>query len=476
MRATYFLCLALVTAGSAWSQGTLAPPGPPDDNTMKTLDQLYDAIRVVQGQVTALEAKLDVTSNALVEANAALESRVHTGFLEAGAERAQFYWLADEQLAGITTRQNAAFGLIADMSNRQVAVQSAVSGVSNRLGNLVNAQYTVLSSRAVTSTVILAGTDNKFSSVALAFDRSGRPMIGYWSDGSHLMHGTWHGVWSFRQIDPVGDAGQGNSLRIAPNGTPCVAYADSWTRDLKYGFWSGSAWVLETVDDGGTMNHGWYSSLAFTAAGHPAISYFNATGRNLHYAQWNGSSWEFRTVDAAPDTGLFGSSLQFTSTGNPVVAYYDYTNRDLKYAAWNGTSWAVQTVDSPGDVGREPSMALSPSGHPAIAYPDDTNHTLKLAKWNGTAWEIEVVDANGPSGVSFAFTPAGQPAIAYRDTTNWCQKYAVRSGAGWTIVFVDYIEPTAGSNSSLNFTPSGNAAIGYIRLRSVMYAEVISPP
>jgi hypothetical protein len=96
----------------------------------------------------------------------------------------------------------------------------------------------------------------------------------------------------------------------------------------------------------------------------------------LRYAYWNGSGWSIETIDSEGDLRI--KSLALDSNDWPHISYYDYINGDLRYAYWNGTSWNIQIVESEGDVGWFNSIALS-NDLPHISYWDKTNGDLKYA-------------------------------------------------------------------------------------------------
>jgi hypothetical protein len=66
-------------------------------------------------------------------------------------------------------------------------------------------------------------------------------------------------------------------------------------------------------------------------SGHPHISYYDATNRDLKYAYWNGGQWRVETVDSSGEVGEW-TSLMLNAAGSAHISYYDHTNGDLKYA------------------------------------------------------------------------------------------------------------------------------------------------
>ena len=79
--------------------------------------------------------------------------------------------------------------------------------------------------------------------------------------------------------------GRDTSLALDASGRPHISYLDSTNKDLKYAFYDGSGWQIQTVDSAGEV--GEHNSLALDASGQPHISYYDGTfgdAGNLKYA------------------------------------------------------------------------------------------------------------------------------------------------------------------------------------------------
>ena len=73
-----------------------------------------------------------------------------------------------------------------------------------------------------------------------------------------------------------------------------------------------------------------YASLALDGSGRARIASYDATGGNLTYAGWSGSLWLIGTVDTGGtnDVGKY-ASLAVNSAGLMRIAYQDDTADDL---------------------------------------------------------------------------------------------------------------------------------------------------
>ncbi|MDH3328738.1 MAG: hypothetical protein OEM01_05840 [Desulfobulbaceae bacterium] len=322
---------------------------------------------------------------------------------------------------------------------------------------------------------------------SIALDKKGYPHISYTDLGNYrgnnaLMYTHWDGTaWSSSIVDSGLSPNsyyeyKASSIALDSNGYPHISYCmiQDWSSyALKYAYWNGSDWEIETVDDSAIFRA--WTSIALDNSDKPHISYFDDTARNLNYAHWTGSDWQYKVVDSSvwvgwsnsiavdslnfphisyynynpgsslmyahqdaqgwhtetvddtnPQTG-WDTSLALDSMDRPHIAYFSFSGQNnLKYARWDGTQWQRETVDSAGEVGWEPSIALDNSDRPHICYYDATNTNLKYAFWNGATWMLKTVDSEGHIGKfsSIALGKSGQPHISYFDEGNMALKYA----------------------------------------------------
>ncbi|MGC9025290.1 MAG: PKD domain-containing protein, partial [Chloroflexia bacterium] len=286
-------------------------------------------------------------------------------------------------------------------------------------------------------------------------------------------------VWHIETVDNTGMAAY-VSLALDPAGRVHIAYYRTFS--LKYAYYDGTSWHIETVDS--VADVGQYTSLALDAGNVPYISYYDATYGDLKLARRVGTggncgpngSWQCEKIDTAGD----GDVGQYTSlaldAGNvPYISYYDATYGDLKLARRVGTggncgpngSWRCETIDTTGDVGRYTSLALAGAGW-ATAKIAHTGEGLGLGNhlyytWYNNVeenWVSTVVDTSllyPWNGVSMALDAAKRPHIAYGNAS--ALKYAYYDGASWHI---ETVTSDTQGYVSLALDPAGRVHIAYL--------------
>jgi len=150
-------------------------------------------------------------------------------------------------------------------------------------------------------------------------------------------------TWERSVPDPYGilHGSSNTELALNSNGNPYISYySGPGATYIKLARGTGSSWTLEPVDQIGSF--GIYSSIALDSNGNPCISYtdesitddVNRPNYYLKFARWSGSSWIIETVDL---TAGIRPSLAFDLNGNPHISYGEVYNKDLKYAKWTGS-------------------------------------------------------------------------------------------------------------------------------------------
>ena len=313
---------------------------------------------------------------------------------------------------------------------------------------------------------------------ALAVDSDDNSHISYYDEtNGDLKYAYYNGSqWIIQTIDSGGDVGQYTSIVIhetdADDDLPRISYYDVTNTNLKNAYFTGTQWVVETIDNTGDV--GKFSSLALDNDDIPHVSYYDVSPANelaLKYAYWNtkaqngAGGWVIDTVDPnivdRDDNGL-GSYASLAIRDNKVhIAYYDQVNKNLKYAFGKIDDWEVETIDADVHVGKYTSIAVDSDGAAHISYFNEKDDNLKYVHWNGTKWVPKTLDDVERVGLYTSIAlRGGNPRISYYDITNRSIKYASFSGSSWSLKTI-YRSGTAGLYSSIALDSSSNPHISY---------------
>jgi len=217
------------------------------------------------------------------------------------------------------------------------------------------------------------------------------PHISYYDySNGDLKYAYYDGSnWHIETVDSEGRVGGHTSIALDSNDNPHISYYASC--DLRYAY-KDYCWHIDTVDSEGEV--GEFTSIALDSQGYPHISYRDIISGNLKYAYYDGSNWHIETVDSFSDRVLGGStSIALDSNDNPHISY---TTSDfgLRYAYKDAYGWHIETVDA---VGGHTSIALDSNDNPHISYYDATNDDLKYTTKQPTIVNLQggITDTNG---------------------------------------------------------------------------------
>lgn len=174
--------------------------------------------------------------------------------------------------------------------------------------------------------------------------------------------------WRKTYLDSTAD---GKYLATATYaGKTVVAYSDTQRGLLKLATWSGSKWVIQTVDGEGTKGGRTKNSVAGTISActtkigkteYLNLYYGDLTNKDLRRASYNGKTWSFEVIDG----------------NGPVIQNYKEATR-------------VRTAS---DVSVSNACAITSAGE-QVFYRDESQGILLGAVRDGKNWRYEIIDGD----------------------------------------------------------------------------------
>jgi hypothetical protein len=187
-----------------------------------------------------------------------------------------------------------------------------------------------------------------------------------------LHRAWWNGTrWFFLTIDGAtaqiaGHTGDrvGSAISATLLGAqPDVFYYDASDASLRYARLTASGWRFETLDGSGSTAAGRTADRVGLAVsvtqmeGNAQVYYYDATRRSLRHAFWTGTGWVLETMDgpgsviSGHDTDQVGSSVSVTEMpSGPQVYYADADAGSLRHAWWTPAGWQFETLDGRGST------------------------------------------------------------------------------------------------------------------------------
>ncbi|UCD96139.1 MAG: YncE family protein [Candidatus Bathyarchaeota archaeon] len=256
---------------------------------------------------------------------------------------------------------------------------------------------------------------------SIAVDGSGAPHISYTTSVSEVKYARWLGpsLWSIQTLATETYLGLAySSIALDSSDNPHIIYCNRWKDALNYTYWTGTTWVNETIDSGGSPS----SSLVLDSNDHPRVGFSSAEG--LKFAYWNGSAWTAEIVDDSVTPTRLSLALDFYD--NPRIAYYDDDSDVLKHARRGGpNSWVLYTlVNTPG-VGNYPSLDIDSANNSHISFFDGPNGALEYIVGKRAVWTRETVESGGlGTFTSLVLDSEDNPHISYWNYIDNEAKYA----------------------------------------------------
>lgn len=195
------------------------------------------------------------------------------------------------------------------------------------------------------------------------------------------MH-TVSSSWITSTVDAYPITNRNTSLKLDGNDYPHISYYKQ--DNIMYAHWNGVSWDIQVVDTATAIpfSLGHYTSLALDANDFPHIIYYDGTSKTLKYTKWTGTEWLIQTVDNNGDVGKY-ASLTLDSSGFPHISYYDVTNQSIKYAYRMGNGWRTTIIESGVGDGDATSIAVDSNDQLHLSYyyyGGQENRALKYAQ------------------------------------------------------------------------------------------------
>ena len=295
--------------------------------------------------------------------------------------------------------------------------------------------------------------------VHVVYDHNATKRIKHaWLDGT---------TWRIEEVNPAQE-GHNGTLAVDSQGRPHIAYHTPMGFVLRYAYWNGASFAIETVDSSGNTGHD--PIIDLTSKDIPTIVYRDRTTGNLRYAYKTFNGWSLQTIaNMGPEDALAGYANTFLldSKDRPHAAFFDTTGRDLKYATLStgvgaAPGWVVTTIESAGDVGETISIALDPQDRPALAYTDGTASDLKIARRTDQGWAVSVAPGYFHPGYapSLVVDAAGQCHLTYFHFAEKRMKQRVFDGSSWTEEIFD-TSVSVGKHNSIAVDGSGRPHLSF---------------
>lgn len=294
--------------------------------------------------------------------------------------------------------------------------------------------------------------DTQASVPVIAVDSDNIPHVISYGEGDwDILYAYKSGnSWVNETIDSEGNVGDGHDIITDQNNIPHVSYRDITNKSMKYATKVDGEWSTKTIDSPSSPEETIASStIDLNSQGYPHIAYCTESSSNdvsldddeandyLKYAFWNGTAWSIDTSeidgywsrialdsnDLAHIAFLQNFKLYYTtrdSSGNwaepqaidadttiesdpfivvdsnnlPRIVYRDASgNGDIRYAAYDGNNWNITIIAENIEVSDETDLALDSDNNPYIVYGDQG--TVKLASLSNGQWTSEAVASGG---------------------------------------------------------------------------------
>ncbi len=236
------------------------------------------------------------------------------------------------------------------------------------------------------------------------------------------------------------------------------------------------------------MASGLYNSIAIAADGNPAIAFRDPIDHQLKLVKCtnidcSGGGYEFRTIDAGPHSVGLNVTMAFDADGKAVFAYQDSTDNALMLARCGNTGCGVvdiETIDVNGGAGNywagvDTAIAIGSAGNITIAehWTNSSTGSAAIKLFTCTAapcagnWQMIDYAVGHPVGsaLSMVLRADHRPVFSYHDDADDDLLFAACSTtdcSGFEIYeVVDAGSLGAGAFSAVAVRPDGRPVIAY---------------
>lgn len=186
------------------------------------------------------------------------------------------------------------------------------------------------------------------------------------ADGRSLFYTKWDGTtWSTEIADNGAHVGYYPSIKIDSTGNVHIMHYDIFSSAtcLKYTHNESGSWNTDIIDNSADV--GKYNSLCLDSNDNPHVSYVDSSSKLLKYAFFDGSNWVIETVDSDNVAGF--TALCLDDSGIPYIVYIANNNPgDIRFAYKEQDEWVLVTLVEGANVC--PDIAIDSTNYVHIAY------------------------------------------------------------------------------------------------------------
>jgi hypothetical protein len=289
---------------------------------------------------------------------------------------------------------------------------------------------------------------------SLSLNKSGQQLKHWELDASIINQNE--NKWINCLVDTKGEVGQESSIAIDSKGKPHICYIDEKNHILKYAYWTGTKWQIETIDSEADVSSMFgFVSLAIDKNDKPHILYTDewmltefANYGGIKYATREKGKWNTQFVvkdnyDSSGNTCCYSTqssrSIALDNDNNPHIVFcfekiidQEHWVESIKYGYLSNGEWKIDSIDSVENnyIGWELNLVLDKNDKPHICYKDKKNECIKYAS-SSEEWKVSIIKLGNVGNPSIAIDSNNKPHISYHDIATGDLVYAYFQNS-WT--------------------------------------------